>query len=99
MSAATELESSGKVAEHITETIFGEKKIGSEIRSCSGGLFSLLGGWGWRLGIRAFVIGRVLVLKFRARVRLRVWVGISRRAVTGPVTRAAALVASGGRRF
>lgn len=92
MSAATELESTMEVAEHVTEAVIGEKKLGSQIRSCSRGLFWFLGGFGLRLGGSGSVNGGVLVLRIRVRVR------VGRRAVTRPVARAATLVATGGRR-
>ena len=46
MSAAAKLKSAREVAEDVTEAIAGEKKLGSEIGSCSRGLFGLLGGFG-----------------------------------------------------
>lgn len=46
MSAAAKLKSAREVAEDVTEAIVGEKKFGSEIGSCSRGLFGLLGGFG-----------------------------------------------------
>lgn len=102
LSAVAILESPREVAKDVTDSIVGEKKVRGELGPRSGYLLGLFGGllqWFWTTfnssvasGLEVGRIGFGVIGGRWIRVLVGIW-----RAISGPVARAAALVASGGR--